>query len=127
MKEHQNNHDELVDWIDALDNLILFNGREDAKKLISQFISHAEAKGLTEEHLRSFPFENTISHHEEVDYPGDWDIEEKIRHYIRWNAFAGAMRAFPSNYITGTPPDGMQPIHPLLLSQLNTMPQKAPF
>ena len=55
------------------------------------------------------------------------DKNQYRTYYIRWNAFMNAMRSFPSNYITGTPPDGMQPIHPLLLSQLNTMPQQAPF
>ena len=82
MKNDSANHNELFDWIDALDNLVLFNGREDAKNLISQFISYAETKGLTEENIRSLPFENSISHHEEVDYPGDWDLEEKIRDFI---------------------------------------------
>ena len=93
MKNDSADHNELHDWIDALDNLILFNGREDAKNLISQFISYAETKGLTEENLRKLPFENTISHHEELDYPGDWDLEEKIRHYIRWNALLVVLKA----------------------------------
>ena len=53
MKNDSANHNELFDWIDALDNLVLFNGREDAKNLISQFISYAETKGLTEENIRS--------------------------------------------------------------------------
>ena len=93
MKSNFEEHDELLDWIDALENLVLFNGREDAKNLISQFISYAETKGLTEENLRKLPFENTISHHEELDYPGDWDLEEKIRHYIRWNALVTVIKA----------------------------------
>ena len=93
MKNDSADHNELYDWIDALDNLVLFNGRDDAKNLISQFISYAEAKGLTEENVRSLPFENSISHHEEVDYPGDWDLEEKIRHFIRWNALVTVIKA----------------------------------
>ena len=93
MKNDSANHNELFDWIDALDNLVLFNGRKDAKNLISQFISYAETKGLTEENIRSLPFENSISHHEEVDYPGDWDLEEKIRHFIRWNALVTVIKA----------------------------------
>ena len=48
-------------------------------------------------------------------------------YYIRWDAFANAMRSYPSNYITGTPPDGMQAIHPLLISQLNRVPQSTLF
>ena len=78
MKNDSIDHNELHDWIDALENIVLFNGREDAKNLISQLISYAEVKGLTEENLRKLPFENTISQHEELDYPGDWYLEEKL-------------------------------------------------
>ena len=93
MKSNFDEHDELLDWIDALENLVLFNGKENAKNLIAQFIAHAEAKGLTEDNLRNLPFENSISHHEEVDYPGDWKLEENIRHYIRWNALITVLKA----------------------------------
>ena len=93
MKNDSTDHNELHDWIDALENLVLFNGKEDAKNLISQLISYAEIKGLTEENLRKLPFENTISHHEQLNYPGDWDLEEKIRHYIRWNALVTVIKA----------------------------------
>jgi len=48
-------------------------------------------------------------------------------YYIRWDAFANAMRSFPTPYIVGTPPDGMEAIRPLLLSQLNRMPQSTTF
>lgn len=48
-------------------------------------------------------------------------------YYIRWNPYANAIRSYPSNYITGTPPDGMEAIHPLLISQLFRMPQYSPF
>ena len=93
MKNDSVDHSELNDWIDALENLVLFNGREDAKNLIGQLISYAESRGLTEENLRKLPFENTISHHEEHNYPGDWDLEQKIRHYIRWNALVTVIKA----------------------------------
>ena len=42
----QNNSEEFNDWIDALENLVLFNGREDASELIQNFVKHAENKGL---------------------------------------------------------------------------------
>ena len=39
------------------------------------------------------PFQNSISQYEESDYPGDWGLEEKIRHYIRWNALVTVLKA----------------------------------
>ena len=89
----QNHSEELHDWIDALENLVLFNGRENASDLLQNFIKYAENKGLLDSTFANLPFENSISQYEENDYPGDWDIEEKIRHFIRWNALITVLKA----------------------------------
>ena len=93
MKNQSKHQEELFDWIDALDNLILFNGKEDASHLIKEFVKYAHNKGLLESGFANLPFENSISQYEEVNYPGDWDLEEKIRHYIRWNALVTVLKA----------------------------------
>ncbi len=93
MKKYQNLHEDLHDWIDALENQILFNGKEDTKFLISEIFRYANSKGLLEDDLRELPFENSISEYEELPYPGNWDLEEKIRHYIRWNALVTVLKA----------------------------------
>jgi len=89
----QKHSEELHDWIDALENLVLFNGRENASELIKNFLKYAENKGLLESNFADLPFQNSISQYEESDYPGDWDLEEKIRHYIRWNALITVLKA----------------------------------
>ena len=86
-------NNDLNDWIDALENLVLFEGKENTKEIISKTISYAKNKGLLDETLFLLPFENSISHYDEMPYPGDWDIEEKIRHYIRWNALVTVLKA----------------------------------
>ena len=93
MSENPLNHDELHDWIDALENLVLFNGKKDASEIIQSFVKHAENKGLLDSIIANLPYENSISQFEEIDYPGDWDLEEKIRHFIRWNALVTVLRA----------------------------------
>ena len=89
----QNHSEEINDWIDALDNLILFNGKEGASELIKNFVKYAENKGLLDSNFANMPFENSISEYEESDYPGDWELEKKIRHYIRWNALITVLKA----------------------------------
>ena len=89
-KDHS---EEINDWIDALDNLILFNGKQDASELIQNFLKYADNKGLLDSSFVNLPFENSISQYEETKYPGDWDLEEKIRHYIRWNALITVLKA----------------------------------
>ena len=93
MTNHPKKHEELHDWIDALENLILFNGNNDAKELLTQFFSHVANKGLLDESFKELPFENTISKDEEFEHPGDLEIEKKIRHYIRWNALVSVLKA----------------------------------
>ena len=84
---------DLEDWLDALENLILFNGKANTKELLSDFISHAVNKGLIDDNFFEIPFINSISSSEEDSYPGNWEIEEKIRHYIRWNALVTVLKA----------------------------------
>lgn len=63
-------NDEINDWVDALENLILFNGKEDASKIIQNFVKYAQNKGLLDSTFTNLPFENSISVYEESDYPG---------------------------------------------------------
>ncbi len=84
---------DISDWIDALENLVLFDGKDSAREVIKEVISHAKNKGLLNESHFSLPFENSITHFDEIAYPGNWEIEEKIRHYIRWNALVTVLKA----------------------------------
>ena len=91
-KELSTNQD-LQDWIEALENLNLFDGTDHAKKIVNDFFKYAENKGLINDFFKEIPFENSVSVDEEVGYPGDWNIEEKIRHFIRWNAIVMVLKA----------------------------------
>ena len=93
MRSKPKDSDELLDWIDALENLILFNGKDDSKRIIREFTSYAKNKGLLDQSDLEFPFENSISADQEEPFPGNWDIEQKIRHYIRWNALITVLKA----------------------------------
>ena len=43
MNSPKNNPD-LIDWIDALENLLLFNGEKDAKQIINEFLIMLKTK-----------------------------------------------------------------------------------
>ena len=85
--------EELFDWIDALENLILFNGKQEAGEIMQELMSYASMKGILDSELFELPFENSISQYEEIEYPGDWETEETIRHFIRWNALITVLKA----------------------------------
>ena len=86
-------NEDLQDWIDSLEYVLLFNGKQNASAILTEFIKYAQNKGLLNEIFSELPFENSISEYEEYSYPGDWKIEEKIRHYIRWNALLVVLKA----------------------------------
>ena len=44
MKNYEDFHDDLVDWIDALENQILFNGRENTSDLVKEFFEYAKKR-----------------------------------------------------------------------------------
>ncbi|MDC3098829.1 pyruvate dehydrogenase (acetyl-transferring), homodimeric type, partial [Gammaproteobacteria bacterium] len=68
-------------------------GKEHTKELVAKFLEYAENQGFLPNNFNTLPFENSISYHHEISYPGNWDIEEKIRHYIRWNALITVLKA----------------------------------
>ncbi len=92
MKSKEFNSD-LQDWVDALEDLSLLEGNDHTKKLVKHFLEHVENKGFLPDDFNILPFENSINQYEENSYPGDWDVEEKIRHYIRWNALVTVLKA----------------------------------
>ena len=47
-------------------------------KVTESIYLHVDNKGLLNDDLRKLPFDNSISPFNESDYPGDWEIEEKI-------------------------------------------------
>ena len=69
MSKNITQNDELNDWVDALENLILFNGKENASNLLEEFFKHVKNKGLIEQTNFALPFQNSISQYEEIDYP----------------------------------------------------------
>ncbi|WP_121666539.1 pyruvate dehydrogenase (acetyl-transferring), homodimeric type [Mesonia aquimarina] len=84
---------ENQEWVDSFLWIIQNKSTKRASELLE--ILHKEAKkhqiNLPQE--LSSPYQNTILTQEEVDYPGDEELEEKILAYIRWNAMAMVVKA----------------------------------
>ena len=93
MEDNSVLENDINDWVDALEDLVLFEGKDNAKKVVKEIISYANNKGLLDQNIYSLPFENSISQYEEINYPGEWKVEEKIRHFIRWNALVMVLKA----------------------------------
>jgi len=84
---------ETREWQEALAGVIEHEGTERAHFLIEQMISEARQKGIDIPYSATTEYVNTIPVDRQPQYPGDADIEIRIRNYIRWNAMAMVVRA----------------------------------
>jgi len=91
--ENPNIREELQEWIEALENTLLSEGKEYTAELLEKVITEAKYLGIDIKSLVNPSFQNTIKIDEEIPYPGDWGKEEKIRHFIRWNSLLTVLKA----------------------------------
>jgi pyruvate dehydrogenase E1 component len=78
--------DETTDWIDSFDALVADRGRDRARYVMLRLLERAREKQVGVPALRSTDFINTIPPEREPWFPGDEDVERRIRSFIRWNA-----------------------------------------
>ncbi len=78
--------DETSDWIDSFDSLVNERGRERARYVMLRLLERARQTQVGVPALRSTDYINTIAPEREPWFPGDEDIERRIRAFIRWNA-----------------------------------------
>jgi pyruvate dehydrogenase E1 component len=77
---------ETREWIESLDAAIDTDGRQRARFLMLKLLERARERQVGVPALRSTDYINTIPPEREPWFPGDEDIERRIRAFIRWNA-----------------------------------------
>ncbi|MFZ9889636.1 MAG: hypothetical protein ACO3JL_19245, partial [Myxococcota bacterium] len=77
---------ETAEWRESVDAVIEHEGAERARYLLWRSLRHARLQGVDLPPLTSSDYINTIPAEDEPDFPGDEDVERRIRAYIRWNA-----------------------------------------
>ncbi len=78
--------DETREWLESLDRLIDDRGRSRARFVMLKLLERAREKQVGVPGLRSTDYINTIPPELEPWFPGDEEIERRIRAFIRWNA-----------------------------------------
>ncbi len=84
---------ETAEWMDAFDDVVEAHGRTRARYLLLRLLEQARAKNVDFPTTVSTPYVNTIPTDREPQFPGDEDIERRIRAFIRWNAAVMVVRA----------------------------------
>ena len=83
---------ETNDWLAAIDSLIREEGIERAQFIIDQVMQQARAGGVSLPSGITTDYVNTIPVSEQPAYPGNLEIERRIRSYVRWNAVMMVLR-----------------------------------
>ena len=84
---------ETQEWLDALNAVIENEGVERAHFLLEQLIDDARRNGANLPFTNNTAYLNTIPTHLEQRTPGNPELENRIRSFIRWNAMAMVVRA----------------------------------
>ncbi|MDO9003717.1 MAG: pyruvate dehydrogenase (acetyl-transferring), homodimeric type [Aquabacterium sp.] len=93
--------EETREWLDALSGVIETEGRGRAHDLLEQLLDHARQAGIDLPFSANTAYVNTIAVQDEAQFPGNMEIEERLRAFMRWNALAMVVRANRHE-----PPDG---------------------
>ncbi len=85
--------DELREWIESFDGVLTNEGAERAQYILQALKSHAEKTGVHIPFSSNTPYVNTIPVAKQAPFPGDRQLERRIKSIIRWNAMAMVVRA----------------------------------
>jgi pyruvate dehydrogenase E1 component len=84
---------ETREWIDALQAVIASEGPERAHFLLDALIDQARQAGIDQPFSANTAYVNTIPADQEERSPGNIEVEERLRAYMRWNAMAMVVKA----------------------------------
>ena len=79
---------EIAEWLEAFDEVVVAEGSEQGAELLAALRHRARSAGISTRGELTTPYINSIPKHEELPYPGDLDLERRIKSLIRWNAMA---------------------------------------
>ena len=83
---------ESREWQDAIADVIERDGPNRAHFLLDKAVAQARAAGATLPFSATTPYQNTIPVDDQHEFPGDLEMEWRIRTINRWNAMATVVR-----------------------------------
>ena len=81
------------EWLESLDYVYANQGPDRVVSLLGRLQLSAQAKGIQLPFTANTPYINTIPLEDQPVFPGNRDIERRIKSIIRWNAMAMVVRA----------------------------------
>jgi len=92
---------ETQEWIDSLKVVLEKEGHERVHFLIEQLVEVTRHSGWDIPFSANTAYVNTIPVSQQAKFPGDSELERRIRSYVRWNAMVMVLRANKSTNVGG--------------------------
>ncbi len=84
---------ETAEWLESLDYVLESKGPERVQQLISALEETAHRNDVQLPFTATTPYINTIPPEKQPPYPGNREMERRIKSFVRWNAMAMVTRA----------------------------------
>ncbi|MEJ2469883.1 MAG: pyruvate dehydrogenase (acetyl-transferring), homodimeric type [Desulfuromonadales bacterium] len=84
---------ENAEWRESLDYVLQAQGAERVRELLRLLQVRAQEQGVSIPFTANTPYINTIPRDKQPHFPGNREIERRIKSIIRWNAMAMVVRA----------------------------------
>ncbi len=81
------------EWRESLDYVLQEQGADRVRELLRQLQVRAQEQGVNIPFTANTPYINSIPTSQEPVFPGNQQIERRIKSIIRWNAMAMVVRA----------------------------------
>jgi pyruvate dehydrogenase E1 component len=84
---------ENTEWRESLDYVLREQGPDRVRQLLRVLQTRAQERGVSIPYTANTPYINTIPTPQQPVYPGNRELERRIKSIIRWNAMAMVVRA----------------------------------
>ena len=84
---------ELHEWLESIEYVLSQGDQERTRRILAALESRAAESGVRLPFSANTPYVNTIPSELQAVYPGDRELERRIKDIVRWNALAMVVRA----------------------------------
>ncbi len=85
--------EETAEWLESLEDVLSRHGKDRLRYLLGVIGTRSQRRGAGVEFSANTPYLNSIPCEQEPHYPGNREIERRIKSIVRWNAMAMVVRA----------------------------------
>src|SRR5580692_11827284 len=78
--------EEVWEWLESFDSVLQNGGPALARRVVDAVHDRAIPSGVDLPFTANTPYVNTIPASQEAPFPGDQEMERRIKSLVRWNA-----------------------------------------